>query len=413
MLTLLLIESLLHFFQKMKKVQRFLNTDVLFDVLTRIPVKALLGLKCISREWHHIISSRSFIRAQLENTELVLTGFILQEKFMWCNEDIKTVSYIPVGTTTTIRNAKMQHQRVFHFLPEDVVVLASCKGLVCCRSCFPCEEPTIYVCNPSNKQWIKLDWHGCEKNESIALAFDLDSSFDNFTKFKLVRVKPIVICEDEYEEMYLEFELYSSETGAWWKSNETCQCGNNLIKNKGIYIGGVLHWLTDGDQVLTFDVEKELSWLISVPVPAFEFESIPEACIGESEGKLHYILISDLGLHVWYLEDYYESKWTLKHYKSLEEIEGEYPNFFFNLKNRVLERVDVELSPWMNPLSFKDGILLMKVCADLFLYDIENNKIVQTCTLQDLNTKSMSCPTVLPHSLSLVPLTHAYKVPCY
>lgn len=389
----------------MKKVQRFMNSDILFDVLSRIPVKSLLDLKCISKEWHHIISSRSFIKAQLENNEPILTGFILQEKFMWCNEDIKTVSYIPVPSVETrTRGNKKVHQMVFNFLPEDVVVLSSCKGLVCCRSCFPCcGEPSLYVCNPSNKQWIKLEWFAYDRNESIALAFDFDPSKDSFdisTKFKLVRVKQV-------EELHLAFQLYSSETGSWRESNEICQCGNSLIKNKGIYIDGVLHWLTDGDQVLTFDVEKELSWLISVPVPSFEFRAIPEACIGESEGKLHYVLISEEGLHVWYLEDYYEFKWTLKHCKSLEEIEGEYPHFFFNLKIRVSQRVSMDTSPWMNPLGFNDGILLMKVCANLYLYDIKNNKMTEACSLQDLNPKSLCYPTVLPYSLSLVPLNHA------
>ena len=388
----------------MKKAERSLNGDILFDVLSRVPVKPLLGLKCISREWHRIISSSSFVKAQMQNTGLLLTGFIFQEKFMLCNEDIKTVSYIHIET----RGSKV-HNTIFDFLPEEVVILASCKGLVCCRSCFPCSEPAIYVCNPSNKEWIRIEWPSFNRNESIALAFDFDNDTlkrctDMSIKFKLVRVKEI---EDDEEEKYLAFELYSSETRAWRKSNEVCQCDNNLIKNKGIYIGGVLHWLTDGDQVLSFDVEKELAWLISVPVPALEFSTVPEACIGEYEGRLHYVLISEEGLHVWCLEDYYEFKWTLKHCKSLEEIEGEYPQFFFNLKNRVSQRVSMDTSPWMNPLGFKDGVLLLKVCANLYLYDIENNKMSHACSLQDLNSKSMPYPTVFPHCLSLFPLNHA------
>ncbi|XP_061364258.1 F-box protein At5g49610-like [Gastrolobium bilobum] len=390
----------------MKKVSRFVNSDILFDVLSRIPVKALLGLKCICRVWHRIISSRSFIKAQMENTEHVLTGFIYQEKFEFCNEDIEIVSYIPVET----RGAKVGHM-VFNFLPEDVVILASCNGLVCCGSCFPFQEPTLYICNPSIKEWIKVEWPSHHRIENVALAFDPSKdSIDISTKFKLVRVKQD---ENRDERLYLTFELYSSETGAWRKSNEICQCNNNLIKNKGIYIEGVLHWLTDGDQVLTFDVEKELSWLISVPIPTLEFRTIPEACIGESEGKLHYVLVSEEGLHVWYLEDYYEFKWTLKHYKSLEEIEGEYPRFFLNLKNRVSQRVSVDTNSWMNPLGFKDGVLLMKVRAHIYMYDINNNnnKMTQACSIEDLNSKCTWCPTILPHSLSLIPLNHGDKVP--
>ena len=28
-----------------------------------------------------------------------------------------------------------------------------------------------------------------------------------------------------------------------------------------------------------------------------------------------------MGLHIWFLEDYFEFKWTLRHSKSLQEIE--------------------------------------------------------------------------------------------
>ncbi|XP_027359235.1 F-box protein At5g49610-like [Abrus precatorius] len=399
----------------MKKVHAqshwLLNSDILFDILSRIPVKDLLGLKCVSKEWHGIISSRSFSIAQLgKNRELFLTGFIYQEKFMWCKEDIATVSYIPVDDAGT-RGCSKVHHMVFDFLPEDVVVLASCKGLVCCRSTIPSEKkPVIYVCNPSNREWIKLDWppsgYEYDRNESIALAFDFDpskDSIDSLNRFKLVRVKQI----ENSDDLYFTFELYSSEGGAWWKSEEICRCDNRLVNNKGIYTGGVLHWLMDGDQVLTFDVEKELAWLISVPVPGSEFRIVPEACIGESEGRLNYVQASEEGIHVWYLEDYYEFKWTLSHCKSLDEIERECPRFFFNLKNRVLEQASMDFGQWMNPMAFKDGIMLMKIGPNFYLYDTKNNKMAKACSFQDLNSQCMFNPTVHAHSLSLIPLRRA------
>ncbi|KAK7302557.1 hypothetical protein RJT34_13449 [Clitoria ternatea] len=393
----------------MKRVHsRFLNNDLMFDILSFVPVRDLLGMKCVSKEWHRMISNRSFVIAQLKkNKDVVLGGFIFQEKFMWCNEDIKTVTYIGVGEK---KMRSKVDQMVFDFLPEDVVMLSSCKGLVCCRTCLPSKEPVIYVCNPSNKEWVKLQWpvsSGYDRNESIGLAFDYDplkNSDDAINRFKLVRVQQVENFEAEF---YYTFELYSSGCGAWRKSSEICQCDSRLSKNKGVYIGGVLHWLTDGDQVLTFDVEKELSWLISVPVPASEFRTFPEACIGESEGRLHYVLVSEEGLHVWYLEDYYEFKWTLSFVKSLEDFEVQCPQFCRNLKNRVLERVSMDIGPWMNPLAFKDGVLLMKVSVYLYLYDINSNKMTLACSVQDLKSLSMCNPTVIPHSLSLLPLCPA------
>lgn len=117
------------FFQKMKKVDRFLNSDILIEILSHVPAKDLLSLKLVSKEWHRLISSRCFMEAQVQRTkEEALTGFIFQEKFMWCNEDIKTISYISVEENTKGGGGSKVKQKVFDFLPEDVVMMASCKG---------------------------------------------------------------------------------------------------------------------------------------------------------------------------------------------------------------------------------------------------------------------------------------------
>ncbi|KAK7386853.1 hypothetical protein VNO78_27191 [Psophocarpus tetragonolobus] len=405
----------------MKRVDRILNHDILIEILSRVPAKELMSLKRVCKEWHRVISSHSLVKAQLGRTKLVLTGFIFQAKFIWCNEDIKTVNYIYVVEETTKGVSKVS-QNVFDFLPEDVVVLASCRGLVCCRSCFPFGKPFIYVCNPSNREWVKLEWPWSvshyDRSMALALAFDFDPSKGFVERFKLVRLRVEEVQvemdeegegeeeeEEEEGELCFTFDLYSSEKGSWRKSNETCQSYCKLVNNEGLYIGGVLHWL-NGGRVLTFDVENELSLLIPAPVPVSEFMAVPEFCIGESEGRLHYVVVSEQGVHVWCLEDYYEYNWTIVFCKSLEEIEGTWPQFFMNLKNHVLERVN---GPWVNPLAFKDGVLLMNVCVNLYLFDIKNNKMVQACTNQDLKSQSMVNPIVFAHSLSLVPFSAAEK----
>ena len=297
---------------------RFFNTDVLFNVLSRLSTKILLVLKCVSKGWHQLISDRSFIQAQLQKQKPIVLGFIFQGKYQLCNEDIKTVSCIPVvESEDEVEGGEQVQQKVFDFLPEDVVMLASCNGLVCCRSCFPAQaqDPAIYVCNPSNKEWIKLKSTSALDNlTTIGLVFDpTRDPVDSSTKFKLVRVRQLEIEteSEEEEDLYYTFEVYSSKNGASTQSNEVCHCNNNLVKNKSVYVGGTLHWLTDGDKVLTNDVEEELSWLIWVPVPTKEFETVPHACIGDSEGRLHYIMIPEKGLRIWFLEDNFEFKCKL------------------------------------------------------------------------------------------------------
>ena len=176
------------------------------------------------------------------NLKPIESGFIFQGKYQWCNEDIKTVSYIPVvESEDEVEGGEQVQQKVFDFLPEDVVMLASCNGHVCCRSCFPAQaqDPGIYVCNPSNKEWIKLKSTSALDNlTAIGLVFDPTwDPVDSSTKFKLVRVKQLEIeieTEEEEEDLHYNFEVYPSESGAWTQSNEICHCNNDLVKKKSV-----------------------------------------------------------------------------------------------------------------------------------------------------------------------------------
>lgn len=387
------------FFFVFQEIENFglLDDDVFFDVLSRLPAKCLLRLKSVCKGWCRLISDRIFIKVQSQTLEPIV-GFLIQQRFQWCSDDIKIITHIPVE----LGSAALQ-QSVFSFLPDDVVVLSSCNGLVCCRSCFPFSDPAIYVCNPVNKDWIKLKWTKPDKEDSVVLVFDpCQDMVDCSTNFKLVRVRQF---ETASEDLYFSFDIYCSSTGAWRVSQEICYCSDKLLKNKGIYVGGILHWLTDGDEILTFNVENELSWLISVPVSAAQIESDYQSCVGESDGQLYYVMISENGLQFWFLEDYFEFKWNLKYSKTLEVLEEEHPNFLCNLHERVRRRPTIDSNPWMDPLAFRDGILLIRVCAKIFLYHVETNKMNEVCYFSGLGTYSSYLPTVLPYSLSLVRLT--------
>ncbi|KAJ6340511.1 hypothetical protein OIU77_008302 [Salix suchowensis] len=147
-------------------------------------------------------------------------------------------------------------------------------------------------------------------------------------------------------------------------------------------VEGILHWLIDGDQILTFSVENELALLISTPLPVGEFNSTPQACIGESEGQLYYVLISEEGLHVWVLEDYFDSTWSL----------------------RVMHWPRIDDRPWMDPLAFKDGVLVVRISNTIYLYHVDTSKMEEVCETSKFGAMSWASPTVLPYTMSLVPL---------
>ncbi|CBI35612.3 hypothetical protein VitviT2T_010325 [Vitis vinifera] len=58
------------------------SDDICMDVLSRLLTKTLLGLKCVYKRWHCIISNRSFIQDSSQRPE-PLPGFFFQERYQW------------------------------------------------------------------------------------------------------------------------------------------------------------------------------------------------------------------------------------------------------------------------------------------------------------------------------------------
>ncbi|KAG8380876.1 hypothetical protein BUALT_Bualt06G0062000 [Buddleja alternifolia] len=337
-----------------------------------------------------------------------------EETFQYTDADMESISYVPVE----VENVKVW-RNVLNFLPENVVILSSNNGVLCCRSCFPTCQPMIYICNPLNKQWRTLQWPNISRHSSIALAFDhFHDPIDVSTDFILVAVTDIQTgAEDEYS---FVFDIYSSKTGLWRRSKESCQCNHNITKSKGVFVEGILYWLTDGFQILMFDPKNELSWLIMAPLPGNGFAIIPEMCIGESKGKLCYVIISEDGLQQWVLEDNFASQWGLRLSISLDELEKENSNFLYKIAEKVSTRLCIDTNAWMDPLAFKDGMLLLRVSTKAYLYQFDIGRMEKLCDVSSLGPKSMFSPNVVPYTMTLVPLavevmsskdvTYAYRL---
>ncbi|KAL9674973.1 hypothetical protein QQ045_003172 [Rhodiola kirilowii] len=372
-----------------------LNNDLLIKVLSLLPTRTLARVKCVCKCWFQLISHRKFIKLQLKKAE-PLAGFFFQERYQSVDEDIKFNSYIP--TESNISYDKVHHN-VFDFLPEAVTVQAITNGLVCCRSCLPCPDPHMYVCNPLNKEWVTFR---CGKPvnrwSAFALAFDpFEDPIDTSTHFKVIRIHQTVADMDE--ESYYLFEIFSSRTQRWRVPSEICSRKNESLINSGVCVNGILYWLTSGDRVLTFNVENELSWLVGAPFPTSDLETVTEICIGESEGQLHYVLLSVYGLQVWALEEIYEPKWIIKFSTTLEELENENNDLFY----KVAERVSQRSLSWISLLAFRDGVLLMRVGIQVLFFDINSKLVEEPCSLSVLGTQTIYGALAIPFTMTLVP----------
>lgn len=341
-----------------------------------------------------------------KEVEPILPGIICQKSFDWVIGNISNVHYVNIPPFDQIIISKpMVHNDMFKFLPENVIVLSACNGLICCLNkkpgnpLLPAKE-TLYICNPTNKQWVSLDCPDYDRIQSTVLAYDPHKHpiDDASTIFSLVTIKSEV--NPPYN---VTFNVYSSETKSWKKSEDIFKLDDIILQ--GTYIGGIIYWITDSsDQILTWDVEHELFLMISTPVTPTEFRVPPVACIGDWNGRPHYVMITEIGISVWHLKDVHEPIWKLVFLKLLEEIECDNSRLLNNLE--FMKRTGTLLpKKWIDPLNFKDGVVFMKVADHIYSYYIDKNLAVKTILLYELMTTSLHRrPNVFPLSSSLASL---------
>lgn len=383
-----------------------LNNDISFNILSRVPANMLVQLKIVSKGWQRVISDLDFTQIQMKRAKPVsISGFFFQERFEYCDIDVENLSYIPVGTNQT-----KIYQNILAFLPEKVVILVSSNGLLCCRSCIPSINPTIYICNPVNKEWMTVKWEKIKRCDFITFSFDpySVSSFNVTKGYRLVRVIEVDDLTSEKEQLYFSFEMYDWEREQWMRSKELCYCEDSLCANKQLISKGILYWLTDACQILSFDIENQISLLISLPLPLTEGYS-SEICLGESDGELHCIMVSEDSILVWALVDEFSSKWDLKVSIPFKLIEQWNPEFVCNLVERVAKTLAAK-DPWLHPLAFKDGLLFLRISNSAYTFridNISNLKLRWLCNMVDLGPNSYIGPTVLPYSMSLATVANA------
>ncbi|CAL1372618.1 unnamed protein product [Linum trigynum] len=365
--------------------------DVAEILLSKLETRDLLQMKCVSKGWRELISDRSFVLNYSRQWQHPpLSGFFFLKKSWRAVNYYYDASYISGAREEAAKLLKSP----LDFIPEDFMVTSSCNGLVCCTN-FSLSNSTLtlHVGNPLTREWIELDWDG-RRGRPIVMTLSSNPSRDiaeDSTDFKVATVCVRIDKES------LAFHIYSSKTRCWKVSDsgEVCIMKKkyNMFHTEYVSVKGVMYWLIDADEILVFDVENELAHRVSTPECQFQCGE-PDACIGESGGELHYVLLSEGRLQIWVLEDPSEGKWSsLRYEKSLADIDNVHPELSLNLQFEMTI-----------PLAFKDGVFLLRVSDDVYLYDTRNDGMKHVAHAAEFGTGSMLDPMVVPYSMSLVPL---------
>jgi F-box interacting protein len=371
-----------------------LSDDVATEILSRLPAKDLMSLKSTGKRWNSLINDPSFLFLLSQRPEVV-SGLFVQETIAGFDLDFDSANYISVG-----KGEPVVRDTILDFLPEKVVLLGTCNGLLCCRTCIHglchdfkrnpkicggswkkenCRKKlVIYICNPATKEWISLSPEGFRVGDAFGFAFNPSGSTSNSSpNFKLVSILRSDVAPKSHS-----FVIFSSETQKWRISSEICTCDSSIYPNKMVFVNGRFHWLTLDHHIIIFHVDQELSQVMKLPgyTPADDYKCSLDICVGESEGFFHYICAFQLELQVWMLKDYKKPSWVVKHSLPLLKFVDKCVDVF----DARLSIPRNALNKFFMLLAFHDEVLFMMTGSCVLSYDFRTEELCNHCGVGQL-----------------------------
>ncbi|KAF9614662.1 hypothetical protein IFM89_019790 [Coptis chinensis] len=204
---------------------KILPDDIIEEILSRLPVKSLLKLRCVCKSWCTLISDPNFINLHLKhslenNDQTILRGHLASEVYLLeCKQRLVKLDSPP--------NLSMPS-----FMYNDGT-LSCCNGLVCLTD----DGNTICLWNPSTRRHRILPQPLVARNPS-GYTFNMGFAYNSIEKDYVV-VRLVVTARFQN---LCEVEIYSLRDNSWTRiqniSHTICR------DNKGVvFFVGALHWL--------------------------------------------------------------------------------------------------------------------------------------------------------------------------
>ncbi|MQL83170.1 hypothetical protein Taro_015659, partial [Colocasia esculenta] len=281
--------------------------DVFFNMFSRLPIKCLARLRCVSKFINGIISDPLFQKLHFETSApevypLIFTYRIWRENIISLNQ-------------MQLQDQKLQVRftSIGHLLtsgPHEFV--GTCNGLLCFAPCTP-EEPLL-ICNPITSEYISLSKPAVNPlDQSCATTFGF--GFQPSSKeHKVVRILAVPANgRDEVPDFHITAEVYTlgAAAGLWRK----VQSFPYAPQGGQVFAQGALHWKIHGqhrlehesDHIMSFDLStEEFSTTLH---PSFEHE----LSIVELRGSLSAITFSWRQMTVWVSKDRLNNEWDMEY----------------------------------------------------------------------------------------------------
>ncbi|KAJ6346617.1 hypothetical protein OIU76_003321 [Salix suchowensis] len=261
----------------------FGNDDLVTEILLRVPAKAVLKLKLVSKNWLSIISPASFAIRHTRRNRHTVSALLL--RFSSFFKEPPTHKHVSLDGKSLVYLS-------YDFLDFDpdnpecfsTYISQSCNGLLLCPKWRWCSaersKPTDYIFNPTTRQFALLPLPPNEGKYFTRIHLVFDPSVSPHYR---------VVCI-QFFNSELKIYVYSSETTDW-KLSVKLDNFDLLSVNftNGVSWNGAVHWMSPSGNGLSFLLDMDCLQTIPRPPLPENWQDQDFRYFGESGGQLHFI----------------------------------------------------------------------------------------------------------------------------
>lgn len=236
-----------------------LPSELIVDILLKLPAKSLCRFKCVSKSWLALITNPRFAKAHLLNQSqrkrLIVCPFCYYPRTISLHLiDHETVYDDKLAVTISFENC----EKIDVSSPDTyggLRVYGSCNGLVClCFNTIHCSSFSLL--NPSTIEYREIPNFPIKHSQTCATyrtccGFGYAEHIDDYKLVKFCRCKQVVC-------------IFSWRSNSW-KAVEHDFVWHCASVIRGVAVHGAIHWVFDGCKIGAFDLVEEKFKTLPVP----------------------------------------------------------------------------------------------------------------------------------------------------
>ncbi|XP_052209385.1 F-box protein CPR1-like [Diospyros lotus] len=326
-----------------------LPAEILADILSRLPVKPLLRIRCVSKPWCALIDSSSFVKLHLNRSLETKTNL----SFILRDDHLHSVDFDSMDGVAEAMSLDHHPLRCQDYGTE---VWGSCDGLICMSNALD----TVVLWNPNTRKSRKLPYSPVEFEDASKFhacrvyGFGYDSASDDY---KVVRI--VALRSNDLSAFRYEVKVYSLKANSWHRAGKFPHYPN-LKRTCGVLANGSLHWVvTQG-----FDVRKDGS-IVAFDLAREDYHVVPQPDYSDMN---FFMLVHSLGGCLSIFCNYYLSRvdiWVMKEY----DVKASWTRLISVAQPGVIGPFQ-----YLRPVTYsKDGreVLLEQDSSRLIWYDLK------------------------------------------